>query len=249
MDGWNTSLSYWGGLFSGAKTLVSGRVCRHQQPKKHLGLHTEVEQQSPNPRCEEHEDFRSRSIHHEQRATTRELPGCKFGEIILETGTSSVKNKANCQFGQFVPWHHGYVCQIYLSNKRVTSPLTAGPLDAYTLVVDLLSSAMLSLSRFFFWLKRSSSFNEIAAVYLLDSSISLHPKEFATRNLAENSENEYVCCVHLDLHIIYIYISQHHYQSFPNLEKSPNVLNLILSWNWLYSLMSFLIRGGQSLHV
>ncbi len=26
MDGWNTSLSYWGGLFSGAKLFVSGRV-------------------------------------------------------------------------------------------------------------------------------------------------------------------------------------------------------------------------------
>ena len=26
MDGWNTILSYWGGLFSGAKMLVSGRV-------------------------------------------------------------------------------------------------------------------------------------------------------------------------------------------------------------------------------
>ena len=26
MDGWNTILSYWGCLFSGAKMLVSGRV-------------------------------------------------------------------------------------------------------------------------------------------------------------------------------------------------------------------------------
>ena len=27
-DGWNTILSYWGCLFSGARLLVSGRVCR-----------------------------------------------------------------------------------------------------------------------------------------------------------------------------------------------------------------------------